>query len=96
LVHLWCTFSKIKPLFGAPLVHLFETSFPYGIGRNDSAGFSPFGNLLSGPAARTQMVRDQFGPEAAQAVLGHSSLTATQIYAKERLDLAKELAAECG
>jgi site-specific recombinase XerC len=42
------------------------------------------------------MIRDQFGLEAAQAILGHSSLTATQIYAKKRLDLAKELAANCG
>jgi integrase len=46
--------------------------------------------------AKAQMIRDQFGLEAAQAVLGHSSLTATQIYAKKRLDLAKELAAKCG
>jgi integrase len=46
--------------------------------------------------AKAQMIRDQFGLEAAQAVLGHSSLTATQIYAKKRLDLAKELASKCG
>jgi site-specific recombinase XerC len=42
------------------------------------------------------MIRDQFGLEAAQAVLGHSSLAATQTYAKKRRDLAKELAAKCG
>ena len=46
--------------------------------------------------AKAQLVRDNYGLEAAQAVLGHSSLTATQIYAKKRLDLAKELAAKCG
>ncbi len=46
--------------------------------------------------AKAQMIRDNYGLEAAQAVLGHSSLTATQIYAKKRLDLAKELAAKCG
>jgi site-specific recombinase XerC len=42
------------------------------------------------------MIRDQFGLEAAQAVLGHGSLTATEIYAKKRLGLAMELAAKCG
>jgi integrase len=46
--------------------------------------------------AKAQMIRDQFGLEAAQAVLGHSSLTATQIYARKRLDLARELAEKCG
>jgi integrase len=46
--------------------------------------------------AKAQMIRDEFGLEAAQAVLGHNSLAATQIYAKKRLDLAKELATKCG
>jgi integrase len=46
--------------------------------------------------AKAQLVRDNYGLEAAQAVLGHSSLTATQIYAKKRLDLARELAEKCG
>jgi hypothetical protein len=42
------------------------------------------------------MIRDQFGLEAAQAVLGHSGLAATQTYAKKRLGLARELAEKCG
>jgi integrase len=46
--------------------------------------------------AKAQMIRDTYGLEAAQAVLGHSSLTATQIYARKRLDLARELAEKCG
>ena len=73
-----------------------EPLFPHGIGRNDFAGFNPFGNLLAGPACWGQTLCDQFGLEAAQAVLGHSSLTATQVYAKKQLDLAKEPATNSG
>ena len=46
--------------------------------------------------ARATAIREQYGLEAAQAVLGHASLAATQIYAKRRLDLAREIATECG
>ncbi len=40
------------------------------------------------------MVRQLHGLEAAQAMLGHSSIEATQIYAEKRLDLAAKIAAK--
>lgn len=46
--------------------------------------------------AKAQLVRDELGIEAAQAVLGHSSLHATQIYAKRTMERAKEIARNCG
>ncbi len=46
--------------------------------------------------AKAQALRNEFGLEAAQAVLGHNTLAATQIYAKKRSELAKELAEKCG
>ena len=46
--------------------------------------------------ARATEVRQRFGLEAAQAVLGHESLDATQIYAAARLDLARQVALETG
>lgn len=46
--------------------------------------------------SRGTEVREQFGLEAAQAVLGHASLAATQIYAKKRMELARDVAAKSG
>jgi integrase len=41
-------------------------------------------------------IRAKYGVEAAQAILGHDSLDATQIYSARRLELAKSIAAETG
>lgn len=41
-------------------------------------------------------IREQYGIEAAQAMLGHASLSATQIYAKKRMELAREIAEKTG
>lgn len=46
--------------------------------------------------ARGQGVRERFGLEAAQATLGHESIDATQIYARRRDGLAREVARETG
>lgn len=46
--------------------------------------------------ARATLVREQFGLEAAQAMLGHASLKATQIYASSRFEHAKRIASEIG
>lgn len=46
--------------------------------------------------AVAQRVRDEFGLEAAQAVLAHESLSATQLYARRRLELARKVAAVIG
>lgn len=46
--------------------------------------------------SKGQAIRDRYGIEAQQAVLGHDSLEATQIYSARRLELAKEIAAEIG
>lgn len=46
--------------------------------------------------SKGDIVRELYGAEAAQAILGHKSLDATQIYARKRLDLAKRVALEIG
>ncbi|MCY2990639.1 MAG: site-specific integrase [Planctomycetota bacterium] len=46
--------------------------------------------------SRGQMIRERFGAEAAQSMLGHASLTATQIYTSKRLALAQQIANELG
>jgi integrase len=46
--------------------------------------------------AKAHLIREEFGLEAAQAVLGHASLSATQIYAKKRDQLARSVADKCG
>jgi integrase len=42
------------------------------------------------------VIRKHFGIEAAQVVLGHATLAATQIYAEKNADAAKRIAAEVG
>lgn len=42
--------------------------------------------------ARGHAIRERYGLEAAQAALGHASITATQIYSAARLDLARTIA----
>lgn len=46
--------------------------------------------------SRGQIVREKYGVEAAQAVLGHDSLEATEIYTAKRLTLAVQVALEMG
>ena len=46
--------------------------------------------------ARGHLVREHFGLEAAQAVLGHASIQATQIYSARQDKLARQAAAEIG
>ena len=46
--------------------------------------------------AKAQEVRDTYGIEAAQAILTHDSLEATQIYSERRLELAEKVARETG
>jgi len=46
--------------------------------------------------SRGQLVREKYGVEAAQAILGHISLVATEVYTKSRLDLAIRVARESG
>jgi integrase len=41
-------------------------------------------------------IRKHFGIEAAQTVLGHTTLTATQIYAEKNVDAAKKIASAIG
>jgi site-specific recombinase XerC len=41
-------------------------------------------------------IRRQFGLEAAQAVLGHSELSATQVYAEKSLDTARDVMRQIG
>jgi integrase len=45
---------------------------------------------------RATQIRDRFGLEAAQAVLGHVSIDATQIYASRLFDLARRVLDETG
>lgn len=46
--------------------------------------------------AKGDAVRQTYGIEAAQAILGHGSLEATQVYSARRLSLAKDVARETG
>lgn len=46
--------------------------------------------------SKGHMVRQNYGLEAAQATLGHDSMSATEIYSERRLDLAKLVARETG
>lgn len=46
--------------------------------------------------ARGQAVRDEFGLEAAQATLGHASISAAEIYARRLGELARRVASESG
>lgn len=46
--------------------------------------------------SRATSIRNEFGIEAAQAVLGHASIDATQIYSQRRLELAREIAKKSG
>lgn len=46
--------------------------------------------------ARATMVRESHGLEAAQAVLGHARLDATQVYARRRIELARMVAKKMG
>jgi integrase len=46
--------------------------------------------------ARGHAVRETFGIEAVQAVLGHSTLSAAELYSAARLELAKKVARETG
>lgn len=46
--------------------------------------------------AKGTLVRERFGVEGAQSVLGHSSLEATQIYAQRQKELARNIARETG
>lgn len=46
--------------------------------------------------AKARAVREKYGIEAAQAVLGHESIDATEIYTAKRLELAKRVAEEVG
>jgi integrase len=46
--------------------------------------------------SRGHAVRDTYGIEAAQSVLGHATLSATEIYSATRLELAKRVARETG
>jgi hypothetical protein len=41
-------------------------------------------------------VRNQYGAEAAQAVLGHETLQTTELYSEKRLGLATTVAIETG
>lgn len=46
--------------------------------------------------AKATYIRNEYGIEAAQAILGHDSLQATQIYSEARFQLAKEIAMKEG
>lgn len=46
--------------------------------------------------SRGHLVRERYGIEAAQAVLGHDSLDATEIYSARRLGVARDVAKEIG
>ena len=46
--------------------------------------------------ARGTLVREEYGIEAAQAVLGHARMDATQVYARRRLELARTIAIKMG
>lgn len=46
--------------------------------------------------SRGHETRERYGVEAAQAILGHDTLDATQIYSARRLELAKQVARETG
>jgi integrase len=46
--------------------------------------------------ARATLIRRRFGIEAAQAVLGHSELSTSEIYAEKNLDVAREVMRKIG
>jgi len=66
--------------------------------RREEAGEAPLSYWTPHQLRHTRAteIREQHGIEAAQALLGHGSLDATQIYSDRRLELAKRLAAELG
>ncbi|MEL7483787.1 MAG: tyrosine-type recombinase/integrase, partial [Planctomycetota bacterium] len=45
---------------------------------------------------RATEVRRQFGVDGAGAILGHSRLETTQVYAERSLEIANQIAAETG
>jgi integrase len=68
---------------------------PHSRERFEAAGI-PFWTPHQLRHARATEIREQFGIEAAQAVLGHASLQATQIYAKRQVEIARQIAREAG
>lgn len=60
------------------------------------AGVSPLWTPHQLRHGRATQVRNAFGLEAAQAVLGHASIDATQIYASRLFDLARRVSDETG
>ncbi len=46
--------------------------------------------------ARSTLIKEHYGIEAAQAVLGHESLDATQIYTRKMVNLARQVVQESG
>lgn len=60
------------------------------------AGVNPLWTPHQLRHGRATQVRNAFGLEAAQAVLGHASIDATQIYASRLFDLARRVSDETG
>ena len=60
------------------------------------AGVNPLWTPHQLRHGRATQVRNTFGLEAAQAVLGHASIDATQIYASRLFDLARRVSDETG
>jgi site-specific recombinase XerC len=46
--------------------------------------------------SRATEIRQRFGLDAAQAVLNHSELSVTQVYAEKNFNLAREVMREIG
>jgi len=93
----WCFSPKESCTRGKPGEHYTKDSYRRAVQRAQEKA------LAAGVAlqrwcphqmrhARAQAVREAHGLEAAQAVLGHSSIQATQLYAQKRLTLACQVA----
>jgi integrase len=59
------------------------------------AGIEPWSPLQLRHAAATK-IRESFGLEAAQVILGHSRVDSTQLYAEKNMNRASEIIAEIG
>jgi integrase len=92
----WCKDDPTQFVFPRPNVKRYQNHYANAIAAAcKKAGVPPWTPNQLRHAGGTE-VRNKFGLEYAQAVLGHSNAQTTEIYAKVSFDKAAEVAREIG
>jgi integrase len=92
LIARWATDDPYKPLFASMTSCEYGKRIKRACARAGVARFSP--HMIR--HAHGTLVREQYGLDAAQAALGHSSARTTEIYAEVSKSLAKRVSDEIG